>query len=137
LVAILIGLGASATTTADGGQGNLRVVEIFDASQGTPTEGWISYLTIRRAGSDDVVLESTLPQGTHPTGHYRLPAGRYHLTSYWRTCDGNCGYLDAPSNWCSRRVRIKRGQKTRVVVERSASPSPDRKCRMVVRKPKD
>jgi hypothetical protein len=36
----------------------------------------------------------------------RGTAGRHLLTSFIRTCDGNCGYLDPPSHRCSLRLRL-------------------------------
>jgi hypothetical protein len=36
----------------------------------------------------------------------RAAAGRHLFTSFIRTCDGNCGYLDPPTHRCSARIRL-------------------------------
>jgi hypothetical protein len=39
----------------------------------------------------------------------KIPAGRYRLESYERPCDGNCGYLDPPTDNCSGIVTAEAG----------------------------
>jgi hypothetical protein len=39
-----------------------------------------------------------------------LAAGRYRLLSWQRTCDGNCGYLDPPSDQCSEGFEVRHDQ---------------------------
>jgi hypothetical protein len=36
----------------------------------------------------------------------RLAPGRYVVTSYQRPCDGNCGYLDPPTDRCRTTVTL-------------------------------
>jgi hypothetical protein len=89
-VAVLCGFaGASAPAT-------LRVT-LSDQMRARPIEGYVWFLGLDgrakpRPYDTAVVLRAT--RGTHT------------LTSYIRTCDGNCGYLDAPSHRCSARVAL-------------------------------
>ena len=131
LTAVLaISLGTVSTAGAENaplahggkGQGTLNVRERFDPEGGLPTEGYIPFAVLRKAGSGRVVLREK------PSFHRRLPAGRYRLSSYMRTCDGNCGFLDPPINKCVATVEIDRGMTTTVSVLRRA----DRACELVV-----
>jgi len=37
----------------------------------------------------------------------RLEPGSYRVISFQRPCDGNCGYLDSPTDKCSRKIEAK------------------------------
>jgi hypothetical protein len=41
-----------------------------------------------------------------PAIDVRLAPGRYVVTSYQRPCDGNCGYLDPPTDRCRTTVTL-------------------------------
>src|SRR5262245_52711525 len=41
------------------------------------------------------------------TACFTLPSGKYDLVSYLRPCDGNCGFLDPPSDECRASFSIK------------------------------
>lgn len=41
-----------------------------------------------------------------PTDGKSIPPGRYLLSTYWRTCEGNCGALDPPMPFCSGRFEV-------------------------------
>ena len=43
-----------------------------------------------------------------------IAPGHYRLAAALRPCDGNCGYLDAPTTPCSARVRVARDQQVTV-----------------------
>lgn len=43
-----------------------------------------------------------------------IAPGRYRLAAALRPCDGNCGYLDAPTTPCSARVRVALDQQVTV-----------------------
>jgi hypothetical protein len=106
-----------------GTYGTLNVREHFDPEGGIPTEGYVSYVTVRRAGSGRVVLRAQPPfMGT-------LHQGRYRVSSYMRTRSGNCGILDPASNGCSTSLRLEGGAATTITVLRRA----DRPCELRVR----
>ena len=85
--------------------GLLSVRETFDDSKGTPVEGYVSYLVVRRAGSGDVVIKESKAGLVRSTSV--LTRGAYRLRTYIRTCSGNCNFLDPPTNSCSAQFRIK------------------------------
>jgi hypothetical protein len=124
-------MGAASMAGADGsaplahggkGQGTLNVRERFDPEGGLPIEGYIPFAVVRKAGSGRVVLRAK------PSFHRNLPAGRYRLSSYMRTCDGNCGFLDPPTNKCATTFELERRKTTTIRVLRRA----DRSCELVV-----
>jgi hypothetical protein len=88
--ATLCGFAGAAT------QATLRVT-LDDRMTLRPTEGYVWFV-----GLDG------RPQAVrgHVTTVLRGSAGRHLLTSFIRSCDGNCGYLDPPSHRCSRLVRV-------------------------------
>jgi hypothetical protein len=109
--------GSAATTTA-----TLKVTHHVDASGPLYIEGAIYYLRAARNGR---AVTRTLRQ---PATTLRLAAGRYRLTSWARPCDGNCGYLDPPTDRCSAAVRVRANRTTRIrVTARAGSP-----CRIAV-----
>jgi hypothetical protein len=87
---VLGGFGGTAS------QATLRVT-LVDRMQARPVEGYVWFV-----GLDG----KAHPVANHTTTILRASAGRHLLTSYIRTCDGNCGYLDPPSHRCSARIRL-------------------------------
>jgi hypothetical protein len=67
------------------------------------TEG--SVPEIRLTAADGTVIE---PEQDHaPIAVFpRLAPGSYRLAAALRPCDGNCGYLDAPTTPCAATVRV-------------------------------
>jgi hypothetical protein len=51
----------------------------------------------------------TAEGGSDGLAELEVPAGRFVLGSWQRTCDGNCGYLDAPADRCLIVVRPGKG----------------------------
>ena len=48
----------------------------------------------------------------------RLDPGEYRFVSFQRTCDGNCGSLDPPSDECEQVVRVDESADLTVAVRR-------------------
>ena len=125
---------ASLAVTACGGQeqrpageqpsGELRIVEVHVPGAPFPVEGEFSY--VRAAGDDGgPAVERRLdPEGTL---HLRLAAGRYTLSVWHRTCDGNCGLLDPPSDRCEQTLDLAADEVVKLTIENAPS-SP---CRLV------
>jgi hypothetical protein len=130
LTILATGTGVAATAAArnhpqvvSGTFATLIVREHFDPEGGTPIEGYVSNVTVKRAGSDHVALRAEPPfRGT-------LHGGRYRVSSYARTCSGNCGNLDPPSNHCGTSLRLVGGTTVRITVLRRF----DRPCELRVR----
>lgn len=81
----------------------LRIEQSLDSSGGIPIEGEYSYARIE-SPSGAKISEERLPEDGRVTIH--LSPGTYRLLSYQRICNGNCGYLEPPSEECSRAFDI-------------------------------
>ena len=77
-------------------QATLRVT-LVDRMQARPVEGYVWFVGLD--GKARAVANRTATT-------LRASAGRHLLTSYIRTCDGNCGYLDPPTHRCTARIRV-------------------------------
>ncbi len=124
LAAAIAAVGTTCPATAAIGlrtqaAGTLVVHEKFDPSAGLFFEGYVSYLVVRRAGSGKVALRQSKAGLLHSTSV--LPRGAYRLRTYIRTCDGNCGLLDPPTNRCSAAFRLAAGRVVRAKVRRDAT----------------
>ena len=70
-------------------------------------EGQVSYLIVR--DEDGRIVAERAFSGLRPNRaaiDARLAPGRYVVTSYQRPCDGNCGYLDPPTDRCRTTVTL-------------------------------
>jgi hypothetical protein len=122
-----ISVGAPAPDRTGTTAGSLVVKERFDPSNGVPIEGWVSYLVVRRAVSGRVVLRDSQAAPIHVDSI--LNRGAYRLRTFIRTCSGNCGSLDPPSNACSAELRMRAGDRIRATIHRDASQP----CRVTLR----
>lgn len=68
-----------------------------------------SYSYVRLEQGEKNVVQVRLKGGKTPETTLRLDPGSYRLVSYQRPCDGNCGYLDPPTDQCSREIEAKAG----------------------------
>jgi hypothetical protein len=107
--AVLVGT-AQAGGAAPVTQGKLQASVTVDTSHGIPIEGSVSFFRLR-AADGSVVLERRAERLSAA-----LPAGRYRLASYQRTCVANCDTLDPPSDRCARALRVRRNGTLRVHV---------------------
>jgi hypothetical protein len=83
--------------------------------------GSFGYLRIVRADTGIVVragrTRTAAPGRTRTIFHRFLPLARYRITAYQRPCDGNCGYLDGPTERCDTTVELRAGERRRVTLE--------------------
>jgi hypothetical protein len=124
---------ASLAVTACGGQeprpaaeqpsGELRIVEVHVPGAPFPIEGEFSY--VRVEGDDGAPAERRLDPDS-PL-RLRLAAGHYTLSVWHRTCDGNCGLLDPPSDRCEETLDLAADEVLKLTIENAPS-SP---CRIV------
>ncbi|HEX5468861.1 MAG TPA: hypothetical protein VFW80_07420 [Gaiellaceae bacterium] len=117
----LLVLGAAFAATACGSYegsppptATLRVAQVLDESGGLYAEGSRSYVRLV-APNDAVRAEEELDPETQSIV-LTVPAGPYTLESWQRPCDGNCGYLDPPTDRCSATLEVDAGTATRATV---------------------
>ncbi len=122
VVAALVALPA----TADAAPGTLDLRQSFNSSRGLYTEGAVSYVRVR--GIRGKLILAKRVNRTRFRMRRRLASGRYRVISYQRPCDGNCGFLDPPTDRCARQMRILSGGLTEV----SVRVRPGRGCRMTL-----
>src|SRR5215469_9834065 len=94
-----------ATVAANQGPAHLQIVHV-SVGRAFPVEGAISYIRVERA--DGLVLTAERLWGKKFV--IKLDPGVYRLASWQRICDGNCTYLDAPSNRCERALSVRGGE---------------------------
>lgn len=75
-------------------------------------EGSLSFL--RLEDLDGTVVFEGRWRGTYL--QQQVEPGSYVLRHWLRSCSGNCGELHAPSDRCSREVRVDEGTTTRTMV---------------------
>lgn len=101
-MAVLAAAALAASAAAGTAKPTLRVTQAFVGSVHY-VEGSIGYVRIQsRAGR-------TLAEKTFRTSselRFALMPGTYRLVSFQRPCDGNCGYLDPPTDRCGRLLRV-------------------------------
>jgi hypothetical protein len=97
-LAMLVAACGRAHKTAKPGATKLVVQQIVNHGSPIPIEGSYSYVRIED-GDGHKVTEERL--SSHGDAAIQLDPGSYRLVSYQRTCDGNCGNLDPPSDSCS------------------------------------
>jgi hypothetical protein len=97
------------------------VVREARAAEPLYIEGSVGYLRIVDADTGAVVRKgrarTAAPGTTRRIFRRVLPSGRYRIVSYQRPCDGNCDYLDGPTERCATIVEIRDGRVARVTFE--------------------
>jgi hypothetical protein len=120
----LAGCGGAPPRPAGEQPGELRIVEMTVPGSPIPIEGEFSY--VRVSGEDGGSVVERRLDGEHEL-RLSLDAGRYTLSVWHRTCDGNCGLLDPPSDRCEEALVLSPQEVVLVTIENSPS-SP---CRIV------
>lgn len=120
---LLVGCGEERPDT-DGRMARLVVRESLPS---TPryTEGSLSFLRLEWAESGEVVVDGPMTGGREVRGRTpllsrRLAPGDYHLISYQRPCQGNCRYLDPPTDRCDTILSLDPGEVLTATVELGA-----------------
>ena len=68
-------------------------------------EGGVIFL---KAATLDGTL--VLDRRVDPEDSQAMPPGDYTITAYYRACDGNCGILDPPADFCSVGASLAAGE---------------------------
>jgi hypothetical protein len=119
-LAALLAVGAAAHNETK--RGHLRVSERLVGGLDPYIEGSIGYVRIRtRAGK--LVASGKFSLARRPL-RFALRPGTYRLFSFQRPCDGNCGFLDPPTDRCSRLFRVR----AREAVSATILLSPGKGC---------
>jgi hypothetical protein len=81
----------------------LAIVELDDNAE-IGLEGYVAFARLTRPdGTVTLDLRIRRDGGAMaPT----VPTGEYELSGYYRTCSGNCGYVDPPEPICSTQVEL-------------------------------
>ena len=73
-------------------------------------EGQVSHLIVRDGDGKEVVNRTfQTVDPASPVVDRELAPGRYEIESYQQPCNGNCGYLDPPTDRCVQSVAVGRG----------------------------
>ena len=84
------------------------------AAQPLYIEGSIGYLRVVALDTGVVLrkgrVKNAAPGTTRRLFKRFLKPGRYRIVSYQRPCDGNCGYLDGPTERCDATVHLRDNQ---------------------------
>jgi hypothetical protein len=110
----LVAVSASLAATPNAA---LRITHRLDLTGPLYIEGAIYYLRTERLG------RTTTRRIRQPTTTLRLVPGRYRLRSWARPCDGNCNYLDPPTDHCTATIRLRTDRTTRIrITARAGTP---------------
>ena len=85
-------------------------------------EGSYSYVRVEQDGKKVVQVRLKGRKALEAT--LRLEPGSYRLISFQRPCDGNCGYLDPPTDRCSREFEARAER----LIEATVRLSPGKGC---------
>jgi hypothetical protein len=117
----LAALPAPAIRGAPADHGGRLVVREARAAEPLYIEGSIGYLRIVDADTGTVIRKgrarTAAPGTTRRIFRRVLPPGRYRIVSYQRPCDGNCDYLDGPTERCTTVLTIRDAHPARVTFE--------------------
>ena len=118
--ALLAGCAEDQPRAAPDGPARLIVRETLPR-QPIYKEGTVPFLRIERVRSRTLVVDGPVTGRGGVGGHTalfdrKLAPGAYHLLSYQRPCDGNCGYLDPPTAHCEATVELDAGATRTVTV---------------------
>jgi hypothetical protein len=117
LVAALAVAGCGQETNPPGSSpppSKLSVRQVLDMSGGLYVEGSLGYVRLVDENGSTVFEKQLDPE--KPKLSRDLPAGEYVLQSWQRPCDGNCGYLDPPTDRCDSNVSLPENGEARVTI---------------------
>lgn len=114
LVAMAVSAAGSAASTG-AVSSRLRVKQVIAKGTPLPVEGSIPYVRVVRSDGSRVARRR-LAGAVTASATLSIRPGRYRLLSWQRYCDGNCGYLDPPTDRCSRAFRINARQQLKATI---------------------
>lgn len=97
------------------------VIREARAAQPLYVEGSIGYLRVVAVDTGAVLrkgrVKNAVPGTTRRLFKRFVKPGRYRIVSYQRPCDGNCSYLDGPTERCDTTIELRDNQPARVTLE--------------------
>jgi hypothetical protein len=87
-------------------------------------EGAYSYARVEAASGGQADEQRLSGDGLEQSTTFRLAGGAYRLFSWQRPCDGNCSYLDPPTDRCDAPFSVEPGTALTAIV----TVSPGRGC---------
>lgn len=107
--------GAGSTPPAGDGSGlTLTVQTTYSPSPdgGMYIEGVLAQITL--VAADGTVVDRQIKAPGEPITFTDLEAGEYEVRAALRPCDGNCGYLDPPTDGCRSALDVRADMEMRV-----------------------
>ena len=101
---------------------DVRVRQVLDFSEARYTEGSYSYIRVVRPDGEELVEEQVDEERDCSEFEcvsevvFRLDPGEYRFVSFQRPCDGNCGFLDPPTDRCARFIGVVAGEALDAIV---------------------
>jgi hypothetical protein len=89
--------------------GSLVVREHQLPADGIYTEGYVSFLHVRDEATGEIVIRKRFNTGKVHLRTELPPGAPYRVTRFIRPCDGNCGYLDPPTERCRQSLVLQPG----------------------------
>jgi hypothetical protein len=130
LAAAIAGCGADEHDTTAEAPSRLVIHEQRAAGGLMYREGSLGFLRVApvNSGTDlDATEVPTAAPGAQTTiFDERLEPGEYRIVSYQRPCDGNCGYLDPPTDRCATTLQLGAGETREITIY----VQPGRDCRV-------
>jgi hypothetical protein len=118
---MLAGCGGSKAPPSSAGPATLHVRQEWVGGS-LYIEGSYSYVRLEQDGKK--VVQVRLKGSKTAEATLRLEPGSYRLVSFQRPCDGNCGYLDPPTDRCGREIEAKADG----LIEATVRLSPGKGC---------
>jgi hypothetical protein len=118
LALAIAGVARSPASVEPASDGKLVVREHQLPSDSLYPEGYVSFLRVRDLSTGNLVATKRFTGKVHL--HRSLPSGPYRVTRFIRPCDGNCDYLDPPTERCHHDLVIEADQSVHAVVRTRA-----------------
>jgi hypothetical protein len=106
--------GEAATPLAAPPLTTLSVRQVLDTSGALYVEGSLGYIRLVDSTGSTVFEKQLDPEKLAVSKD--VPPGEYVLQSWQRPCDGNCGYLDPPTDRCDAELDLASGGEVRVTI---------------------
>jgi hypothetical protein len=108
------GCGEAETPQAAPPLTTLSVLQVLDTSGALYIEGSLGYIRLVDSTGSTVFEQQLDPERLALSKG--VPSGEYVLQSWQRPCDGNCGYLDPPTDRCDAKLNLAAGGDVRVTI---------------------
>jgi len=115
LVALAALVAAGAAEASQEKPPRLVIRTVISTNQAVYTEGAVAFVAV-----DDLHGHTLAARRIDKRLALALHSGRFRLRSWVRPCDGNCGYLDPPTDRCSHPFGLRRGDRLLATIRMQA-----------------